>query len=161
VRPSHYYQYLHICQPERHKRQICLCIAALGQSGPVGVFAALAPQAMTASHEGTHVLPLQRDQAADLDNASFLSFAKPQLDPATAHRYSVAVHEAAAMAVGAVLRALVADGFYAERDLAHALRLAAIAVTELPNSMVRPEMRPRMVLRVSVSYKTAACPAQS
>jgi len=54
----------------------------------------------------------------------------------------VAVHETAAVAVGAVLRALVADGFYAERDLAHALRLAAIAVTELPNSMVRPHTRP-------------------
>ena len=51
-------------------------------------------------------------------------------------RYSVAVHEAAAIAVGAVLRALVVDGFYAERDLADALRLAAVAVTELPNSMV-------------------------
>ena len=48
----------------------------------------------------------------------------------------MAVHEAAAVAVGAVLRALIADGFYAERDLAHALRLAAVAVTELPNSMV-------------------------
>ena len=48
----------------------------------------------------------------------------------------MAVHEAAAIAVGAVLRALIADGFYAERDLADALRLAAVAVTELPNSMV-------------------------
>ena len=40
------------------------------------------------------------------------------------------------MAVGAVLRTLVVDGFYAERDVADALRLAAVAVTELPNSMV-------------------------
>ena len=49
----------------------------------------------------------------------------------------MAVHEAAAIAVGAVLRALIVGGFYAERDLAGALRLAAVAVTELPNSMVR------------------------
>ena len=65
----------------------------------------------------------------------------------------MAVHEAAAVAVGAVLRALVAEGFYAERDLAHALRLAAIAVTELPNSMVRPHGCPRPLLQSShVAY---------
>ena len=61
----------------------------------------------------------------------------PSHEPVSMCRYSVAVHEAAAIAVGAVLRALVAGGFYAERDLSGALRLAAVAVTELPNSMVR------------------------
>ncbi len=64
----------------------------------------------------------------------------PRLDTnaaLSAGRYSVSVHEAAAIAVGALLRALVTGGFYAERDLAGAVRLAAVAVTELPNSMVR------------------------